>query len=185
MGNVARVLRVQAARDIQAGSLAITQGDYTRGVPAMYGVQDCRSLGTPRYGKVAVPGATGMQPEDSLLDEVAKRWFKAIVGSAMCLSHVTRYSMSYAVSQIVRAMSRPSNVHVGAAKHCVRYVAGTSGFRLNANSDVNCGNHPYNEKSTLSYVIMMCNGPVSLKACMHGLTAQSMMERNLWWEHWR
>lgn len=97
----------------------------------------------------------------------------------MCLSHVTRYSMSYAVNPIVRAMSRPSNVHVGAAKHCVRYVADTSGFRLNANSDVNCGNHPYNGKLTLSYVIMMCNGPVSLKVCMHGLTAQSTMEAEL------
>lgn len=61
MGNVSRVLGVQAARDIQAGSLATTQGDYTRGVPAMYGVQDCRSLGTPRYGEVLFQ----VQPECS------------------------------------------------------------------------------------------------------------------------
>ena len=43
-------------------------------------------------------------------------------------------------------------------------------------SDANWGNNPDNGKSTLSYVMMMCNGPVSFKVGMQGIIAQSTME---------
>lgn len=184
MGDVSRVLGMQVTRDIQAGSLVITQEDYTRGLLVKYGMQDCRPLGTPGYGKEL----SLMQPEKSLLDEEAKRRFQAIVGSAMYLSQVTRYDISYAVNQLARAMSKPSKVHMGAAKHLLRYLAGTvdfgitykqGGFRLNAYSDANWGNNPDNGKSTSSYIMMMCNGPVSFKVGMQGLTAQSTMEAEL------
>ena len=101
---------------------------------------------------------------------------------------MTQYDISYAVNQLSRAMSKPSKVHMGADKHLLRYRAGTvdfnitykqGGFRLSAYSDVNWGNNPDNGKSTSSYIMMMCNGPVSIKVGMQGLTAQSTMEAEL------
>ena len=53
------------------------------------------------------------------------------------------------------------------------------GFRLNACSEANWGNNRDNGKSTPSYIMMMCNGPVSLKVGMQGLPAQSTMEAEL------
>ena len=53
-------------------------------------------------------------------------------------------------------MSKPSNAHMGAAKHVLRYLAGTinfdttykkGGFTLTAFSDANWGNNPDNGKS--------------------------------------
>ena len=47
----------------------------------------------------------------------------------------------YSSSQLARAISRPAKVHMGAAKHLLRYLAGTTdftivckkgGFKLNA-----------------------------------------------------
>ena len=61
----------------------------------------------------------------------------------------------YSSGQLARAMSKPSKVHMGAAKHLLRYLAGTTnftivykqgGFKLTAFSDSNWGNNPDNGK---------------------------------------
>lgn len=117
------------------------------------------------------------------MNEEATRRFQAVVGSAMYLSHVKRYGISYAVNRQARAMSKTSKVHMGAAKHLLPYLAGArtssksynqGGFRLNDYSDANWGNNPGNEKSTSSYILIMCNGPASFK--MGGLAAKSTIE---------
>ena len=101
-----------------------------------------------------------------------KRRFQAITGSVMCLGQVTRYDIGYAVNQLARAMSKPSKAHMAAAKHLLRYPAGTTnfaitykrwGFKLTAFSDANWGNNPDNGKSTSSYVAFLSNDPVSFK----------------------
>lgn len=73
----------------------------------------------------------------------------------MYLSQVTCYDISYAVNELAAAMFRPSKEHMGAAKHPLRYLAGTvdftivytqGGFKLNAYFDANWGNNPDNGK---------------------------------------
>ena len=77
----------------------------------------------------------------------------------MYLAHVSRYDIFYSVNQIPRAMSNPSKVHMGAAEHLLRYLAGSidfnitykkGGFKLTAFSDANCGNNPDNGNATSS-----------------------------------
>ena len=106
----------------------------------------------------------------------------------MYLAQVTRYDILFSVNHLARAMSKPSNAHMGAAKHVLRYLAGTISFditykkgffSLTAFSDANWGNHPDNGKSMSSYIMMMSNGPVSLKVGLQGITAQSTMEAGL------
>ena len=101
-----------------------------------------------------------------------KRRFQAITGSVMCLGQVTRYDIGYAVNQLARAMCKPSKAHMAAAKHLLRYLAGTTnlaitykrgGFKLTAFSDANWGNNPDNGKSTSSYIAFLSDGPVSFK----------------------
>lgn len=47
MCDVSRVLGMQATRDIQAGSLIITQENFTRGLLVIKSMQDWRSVATP------------------------------------------------------------------------------------------------------------------------------------------
>ena len=67
-------------------------------------------------------------------------------------------------------MSKPSKAHMAAAKHLLRYLAGTvdfaitykqGGFKLTAFSDANWGNNPDNGKSMSSYIVFLANSPVS------------------------
>ena len=106
----------------------------------------------------------------------------------MCLGQVTRYDIGYAVNPLARAMPKPSKAHMAAAKHLLRYLAGTTdfvitykreSFKLTAFSDANWDNNPDNGKSTSSYIASLSDGPVSLKVGLQGLTAQSTMEAEL------
>ena len=117
-----------------------------------------------------------------------KRRFQAIIGSVMCLGQVTRYDIGYAVNQLARAMCKPSKAHMAAAKHLLRYLAGTTNFaitykrgvlKLTAFSDANWSNNPDKGKSTSSYIAFLSDGPVSFKVGSQGLTAQSTMEAEL------
>ena len=90
----------------------------------------------------------------------------------MYLAQIISYGIMYSSGQLARAMSKPSKVHMGAAKHLLRFLAGTTNFtvvyrqedfKLTSISDSNWGNNPDNGKSTSCYVMMLSRAPVSSK----------------------
>ena len=127
------------------------------------------------------------QPEEKLLNEEKQR-YQIITGAVIYLAQVARYDILYAVNQLARATSKPAKAHMGAAKHLLRYLAGSidffitdkyGGFRLAAFSDANWSNNPDNGRCTSSYIVMLANAPISFKVGLQGLTAQSTMEAEL------
>ena len=184
MGDVSLVLGMGVTRDREKGTVTITQENYTKSLLERYGMANCNPAYTPGVGKELSLD----QPEEGLLSKEEKQRFQAITGSVMYLGQVTRYDILYAVNQLARAMSKPSKAHMAAAKHLLRYLAGTvdfsitfkqGGFKLTAFSDANWGNNPDNGKSMSSYIVFLSNAPVSFKVGLQGLTAQSTMEAEL------
>ena len=184
MGDVSLVLGMEVTRDRTKGTVTITQENYVKSLLERYGMGNCNPAHTPSVGKELSLDHT----EKNLFNKEDKRRFQAITGSVMYLGQVTRYDIGYAVNQLAQAMSKPSKAHMAAAKHLLRYLAGTTkfaitykrgGFKLTAFSDANWGNNPDNGKSTSSYIAFLSNGPVSFKVGLQGLTAQSTMEAEL------
>ena len=77
-------------------------------------------------------------------------------------------------------MSKLSKAHMGAAKHVLRYLAGSvnfpttykrGGFKLTTYTDANWGGNPGNCKSASSYIVILANGPISSKVGLQSLTA--------------
>ena len=106
----------------------------------------------------------------------------------MFLSQYTRYDITYAVNQLVRAMNKPSKLHMTAAKHFLRYLKGnmslaltykTSCFKLTGVCDASCGNNLDNGKSTSGYLFMIAGGPLSFTTALQSVTTQSTMEAEL------
>ena len=129
---------------------------------------NCKPTSTPGYG----PDLSTKPPEDTLMNEEETRRYQAITGSVTYLAQITRYDIMYSTCQLPRAMSRPPKVHMGAAKHLLRYLAGTTdftlvykkgGFKLTAFTDSNWGNNPDNRKSTSWYIMMFCKDPISFR----------------------
>ena len=164
MGDVSRVLGMNVTFDREKGTITIDQKDHTEDVVERFGMKDCNPAFTPG----AAPELSLNQPENDLLDEESKRRYQSVVGATMYLAQVSRYDILYAVNQLARGMSKPSKAHMGAAKHLLRYLAGSTdfsitykqgGFKLAAFSDANWGNNLDNGKST-SCIVMLANGPI-------------------------
>ena len=124
--------------------MAITQEKYTKSLLERYGMASWNSTYTPGVGKELSLD----QPEERPLSKEEKQRFQAITGSVMYLGQVTRHEIIYAVNQLARTMSKPAKAHMVAAKHLLRYLAGTvdfaitykqGGSKLTAFSDANWG----------------------------------------------
>ena len=145
---------------------------------------ECKPTNAPGYG----PELSNQQPDGTLLDEEEKKRYQGIVGCLMYVSQVLRYDIMYAIGQLARPMVKLSKVHMVAAKHTLRYLAGITdfsityergGFKLAVFSDSNWANSPDNRKSTSCYLSMLCDAPIGFKSGLQGLTAMSTMEAEL------
>ena len=135
-------------------AITISQKDCTEDVVQRYGMEGYN----PTYTSGVGPELSLNQSVEKLLNDEEKRRYQAITGGAvMYLAQVTRYDSLYAVNQLARAMSEPAKAHMGAAKHLLRYLAGSTdfsitykqdGFRLAAFSDDNRGNNLDNGRCT-------------------------------------
>ena len=80
----------------------------------------------PAFTPGAGPELSLNQPENNLLDEEGKRRYQSIESTSVYLAQVSRCHILYAVNQLARGMSNPSTAHMGAAKHLLRYLAGST-----------------------------------------------------------
>ena len=85
-------------------------------------------------------------------------------------------------------MSKLSKAHMGAAKHVLRYLAGSvnfpitytrGGYQLTTYIDANWRGNTDNGKSTASYIVMFTNGLISSEVGLQSLTFQSTLKAEL------
>ena len=181
MGAVSLVLGMEIKRDLERGTLTISQEAYSKSILERFGMTECKPTNTPGYS----PELSNQQPDETLLDEKEKKRYQGTVECLMYVSQVLRYDIIYAVSQLARPMAKPSKIHMEAAKHTLRYLARTTdfsitykrgGFKLAVFSDSTWANNLDNGKSTSCYLSMLCNAPIGFKSGLQGLTAMSTME---------
>ena len=132
MGDVSLVLGMQATRDRKGNTLTISQENYTKSILERFGMADCKLSSTPGFGSEL----STKQPEGTQLNKDETQRYQAITGSVMYLAQITRHDIMYSSGQLVRAMSKPSKEHMGAAKHLLRYLAGTTNLPSSTSREV-------------------------------------------------
>ena len=142
MGAVSLVLGMKRKRDLECGTLTISQEAYSKSILERFGMSEFKPTNTPGYGTEL----SNEQPDEILLNEEEKKRYQGIVGCLTYVSQVLRYDAIYVVGQLARPMAKPSKIHMMAAKHTLRYLAGTTefsstykrgGFKLAVFSDSN------------------------------------------------
>ena len=128
------------------------------------------------------------QRDDLVLNSTGTELYQSITGSLMFLIQCTRYDITYAVNQLARAIRKPSNIDMTAAKHILRYLKGdmslalthrTGCFHMEGFCDASWGNNPDNGKSTSGYLFKRARGPLDVKIALQNVPAQSTMEAEL------
>jgi hypothetical protein len=112
---LARTLKLtQAAHAAEAGELCgLTSGE-------------CKGRTTPLSKDQQLTKAGPGQE----LREAEAQLYRSLVGKLMWMANGTRPDIQQAVSTLARYMSRPSDLHLRAAKSTLRYVMGTPSFGL-------------------------------------------------------
>ena len=184
MREVSRSVGMEVTRDYDEGTLAITQTAYVDNILERFGMQDANAAHTPGYG----PELSAEQPEDKLLGTEATKLYQFITGSLLYLAQCARYHLCYMVNQLMRACSKPAEIHMTAAKHALRYLRGTTDlpivykrgqFRMVSYTDALFEANPNNRKSTTGYLFFLDGGLISFGSKTQSLTAQSTVASEL------
>jgi hypothetical protein len=100
--------------------IMVTQSAYAQRILEKNGMSDCNPCSTPTENRLKLS-------MDSTAEPVDATEFKSTVGSLRYLIH-TRPDITFAVGYLSRFMEQPTKEHQAAAKHVLRYIAGTLRF---------------------------------------------------------
>jgi hypothetical protein len=113
-------LGTAVAYDRHAGTLSLSQEDYVVELLEKYGMTDCRP--------VALPTATGEQ--ESNKDKTSNFPIRELVGGLQWLASGTRPDIAFAVNVVAQEQAKGLQSTVNKAKHILRYLKGTQGYKL-------------------------------------------------------
>ena len=141
----------------------ICQRRYANDVLKRFGMSECKPVSSPIVSGFKI----GRDVNGVAVDDT---FYKQIVGSLMYLT-ATRPDIMFSVSLISRYMSKPTELHLQAAKRILRYLRGTTSHGifykkggkgdLVVFTDSDYAGDEEDSKSTSGYVFLLSSGAVS------------------------
>lgn len=141
LGDCRWMLGMEIRRDRAKGIMTISQQAYTERVLKQFDLLECR----PRSLPMAHNGELELTPRDGTpvkpLDAKGKQLYQSIVGSILYAACLTRMDLSHTTAKLAQFCAAPAEHHMLAAKHALRYLAGTRTlglvFRRSGNKIIN------------------------------------------------
>lgn len=124
LGKPTFFLGMHVTRDYKAGTISLGQRQYVKTILERFGLTDCNPVRLPMGAGVM------MRREGTALDEAMATKYQVAVGALLYLSTCTRPDVSFAVGKLSRHVSAPTQAHWSVAKAVMRYLKGTSDWRL-------------------------------------------------------
>ena len=166
------------------GSIKLHQDAYVRKIVEAFGKADCKVASTPFVPR------TRLVPQEPGKEETIDKPYREVVGSLMYLATSTRPDIAFAVSQLSRVASCPSNVHWDHGMHLLRYLKGTGKLgltypgpgsnpgmmKLAAYTDTDWAGDSLTGRSTQGYIFMINGAAVSWNSSLQPKTAMSSTE---------
>ena len=179
LGPAHYLLGMEITRDRKAGTIKLSQPKYAGEVLERFGMQDSKQRGGP-----ADKNSKLIRAGEQLSIEDAAR-YRSMVGSLMYLAVCTRPDLSQTVGALGRFLSCPTEQHMVAAKHALRYLVGTKemgiifgvgkrGIRIYSDSDY--AGDLDTRRSTTGYVVTMDGAAISWSSKLQPTVAVSTQE---------
>ena len=179
MGDASLFLNMMIHRDRTNRTIKLSQRRAIEELINNYNMSDGKTKPTPL-------GSTKLfkDPESQLLDTEACP-YSALIGSLNYLAVCTRPDISQAVGALSKYMAKPLVSHWSAAKHVLRYLAGTLDYGINYGGDklglvgycdADYGSDPDSRRSTTGYVFMLNGGAISWASRLQKTVAASTTE---------
>jgi hypothetical protein len=176
LGELEFIVGIRVKRDRTQRKIYLDQSAYCERVLQKFGYDKANAVNTPIIKRL-------VKSEDVDDSEFP---YRSVVGSLMYLMVGTRPDIAFAVSELSRCLDSPTKAHISAAKHVLRYLAGTRDFKLSfdghvplqpvAYADADYANDLMTRRSTSGYVLKMCDAPVVWKSKIQPVVALSTTE---------
>ena len=180
MGELRYFLGVVVDQETNPVTIWMGQSAYTERVLEKFKMSEAKPVGTPVDTSVKLTKSS----EDS--EAVNQSLYQSAVGSLLYLSIWTRPDITFAVSNVAKFCSKPSNEHWTAVKRIMRYLKGTMNYGLCYDkgkpgdcvgfSDSDWAGDINDRRSTSGYVFQICGTAVSWRSKKQSCVALSTAE---------
>jgi hypothetical protein len=133
IGNCDWILNMKVTRDRPNRVITLSQEAYIKRVLQQFQTAECRTYAYPEIDSdlFAIPKDADSTP----LDSKSQTLYQSIVGSILYAALTTRPDIAHAVAELSRFNCEATQYHLTAARHTLRYLAGTTNqglvFKLN------------------------------------------------------
>ena len=167
LGEISFYLGLRITRDRKTRSISLDQEKYIQDVLSRFQMSSCTPANTP-FASGTDLLASPSPPEENDPSLIAN--YQSMVGSLMYAMTASRPDISYAVSKLSQFASNPTQQHLKAAKHVLRYLSATKHYRLNygfsdetnflGHSDSDWAGDKNDRHSTTGYVFLLGGGAI-------------------------
>ena len=182
LGDAKFLLGMGIHRNVNAGTIILSQETYARTRLETYGMANAHSTKTPaEQGPVQIKEEEVLSTEDTTL-------FRSAAGSLLYLSRCTRPDLAHAAMVLTRSMSTPGPKGMTKMKRVLRYLKGTisigptysedaeNGDELTAYVDADHAGDMDKGYSTTGAVVYLAGAPVDWKSVKQTVVAVSTLE---------
>ena len=165
LGEISYYLGLRITRDRTNRTISLDQEKYIQDILSRFQMSSCTPANTP-FASGTDLLASSSPAEDNDPSIVAN--YQSMVGSLMYAMIGSRPDISYAVSKLSQFSSNPTQQHVKAAKHVLRYLAATKHYSLHygisdetiffGHSDSDWAGDKNDRHSTTGYVFLLAGG---------------------------
>jgi Reverse transcriptase (RNA-dependent DNA polymerase)/Integrase core domain len=167
LGEISYYLGLRVIRNRSNRTITLDQEKYISDVLARFQMNSCTPANTP-FASGTDFFASSSPAEDNDPSFIAN--YQSIVGSLMYAMIGTRPDISFAVSKLSQFSSNPTQQHLKAAKHVLRYLAATKNNRLHYGlsdeteiygySDSDWAGDKNDRHSTTGYAFFLAGGAI-------------------------
>jgi histone deacetylase 1/2 len=148
------------------GAILLSQQAYIEKMLLQFRMDDCKSVANP-IGSLDIIRDT--QPDEPALNPSQHTLYRSIVGALLYASNMTRVDIAFAVGMLCRHVSKPTQRHLTAAKHVLKYLSGTKTLALKFGGATTITNTPIEVYTDASWANQLhCKGTTGILIKLNG-----------------
>ena len=163
--------------EYSSDGIFVHQSKYAKDLLSKFHMMDCKPCSIP----CAFPQSFALAVSPLLSDPTA---YRSLVGALQYLTF-TRPNLCYAVQKVCQFMSKPSQLHLVAAKRILRYLMGTlhkgiylrpGSLTLSAYCDADWAGDPIDRRSITGMIVFLGNSPITWSSKKQTIVSRSSTE---------
>lgn len=130
LGDVSTILGIRVSRNYERNTISLDQERYLEDILLKFGMHDANPVKTPIDLNQRISKTMNESEMDTEEENNENFPYREAIGSLLFLAMISRPDITFAVNLLSRFCEKPLNAHWQAVKRVMRYLRGTSKYKL-------------------------------------------------------